>query len=419
MASGWLKTRGVRSCRLNRTNRGPQAIEKTSFSLDFIHSGSMRDSPHEALDVGKAKRYMLAMNRSIVRACLAFAVTITFLSCGPSTQPAIQPAVVAVPAKSDSLPHPVPAAHEQPPTACVVLEQALETRVKLRLFSQSRAVAELGGEPTAKLVLPAGLAIHPPMLEVAKNGVTLWTPYVHEELPLRPRRPIVLRDVVRPRGHRPIQWLSTRGPAVTVRYDLGNSFEPLSIEDQVACDAIGLNVADFDGRSAAGGDCEPGDQHLSIGESVDFSVAPGSEPSLSVTLRPSIDPRVAVRSSISGWSEVCLETTDEILVGWVKNAALSRNPLYLLGRGAGRGGRGGRKGRAASHHNWVRCRHEVALHASVDGQTAEVGKIAPGTPFDNEGRRGEYAIVDFWDSWITPVNDSVFLVETEVLKACR
>ncbi len=335
-------------------------------------------------------------------------------SCGPQTQQVPRPVAVATPVAPRS-----GAAQRDVSPNCTISEPALASRVSLRLRPGGDPVAEVGGKPSATLALPAQRGPEPPKLTLEKDGVLLFTPHDEEEAPLRLSRVLALRGMVVPHAFRPIEWQSVSGTQVTVRYYLGESFEPTSLGDVVACEDLGFNEVPYEAMDLFGRPCEPGEDNLVRGQNVTLrsSLEVTSE-QLTVRIAESAISYVDVWRRQDEWAHVCFPTDDEVVVGWVNQDALRSEPLDLIGRGYGVGGLGLR-GTSRSEPVWTRCSEELPLRAQRGEESGEVGRIRPGTRFEVEEKRGDFSVVDLWADWIDLQQDAQFLVPTSALAGCK
>lgn len=225
--------------------------------------------------------------------------------------------------------------------------------------------------------------------------------------------------MVVPHAFRPLEWLSVSGQQVTVRYDLGESFEPTSVGDVVACEGLGFNAASYEAMDLFGRPCDPGEENLVRGQNVTLrSSLEGDSEQLTVRISESAMAYVDVWRRQGEWAQVCFPTDDEVLVGWVRQTALRSEPLDLIGQGYGVGGLG-LAGTSRSEPIWTRCSEDLPLRAQRGEESGEVGRIRAGTRFEVVEKRPEFSVVNLWAAWIDLQQGAQLLVPTAALASCR
>ncbi|MEZ4234275.1 MAG: hypothetical protein R3B89_34185 [Polyangiaceae bacterium] len=344
-------------------------------------------------------------------AAFAFAFAFSHTACAPAERPPARPLVISPQQAPDRDAPERPARASRP---CTIREASLNDVVRFRTRPKGTVLAELV-DAAAHLELTESS----PRLELSKGGVVLWTPYDRAEHPLRFQRPVALAEVLTLAPGASVEWVEQRGGLELVRYTATEALHGAALEAEVACDALGLNLADFPM------DWDPDGEPCTLEDATPVSASAGTPPVL--TLPPGDEPITCVELERSGdfVRIAAADMNEAMLTGWVPSRFVSEGEDYggFGLRGIGGGGRA--YGRVPLNVDFVACPDDLRLFVEAGEAPVEVGVVRRGTPFQvlkDQASDPRFSRVDLWQTWIWPTSGQSlphFQVDTSRLHECR
>lgn len=230
-----------------------------------------------------------------------------------------------------------------------------------------------------------------------------------EDLALFPSRVITLAGVVIP-GSTRILRLGRATKGLTVRYQVD---EDVHLVHAVACADISLHPVAFNPIDGLVDE----DLHEAVAIEVDaLGVAESRTAAPVAHFSTEDEPETYVVERRGDRARIVWPRVGDVVTGWVDTTDLGDVLTHRIGRPWETGGLGlmGIGPRTSTV-----CDHDLVLHARVDAQQRQVGRVAAGTRLDLHDQRGGFTEISAPFTAISSAEDAAFLVESAALAGCE
>lgn len=324
-------------------------------------------------------------------------------ACSPAASPpttvVVEPTAPAAPAPVTDRepPAPAPPAVEAPgQQGCLLPSSGYHA---LRFRADGPPFASLGGT-SATIDLTTSGPSAGAAARAVRAGFTLQGIVAAEGITVVPARAVVIAGFVVPKPGAALPWKGTLPGTIKVSFALEADVEALpeaGLADLgLPCDAVSLDHAYFDPRTAAPRSPKEKEMLVRAGKVVPLSRTPEGPPvarlrltgdDLSVTLVLTRGRRALVRR----------EQQSALVFGWVSAADLHAPPADQIGEAYGIGDLGMVGKATPASVRTVRCDRDVPLVAEVAGERRTVGSVAAGTALVLLDRTGDLISVKLPD----------------------
>ena len=253
--------------------------------------------------------------------------------------------------------------------ACRIAEAGWAA-ASLRLRAGGVVFAKVTNAPTT-LVVPAGAPAAATAVlddqQVLVKGIV-----DKDELRFHPRVALVFAQFLIPKPRVKLAWLSSAAGKLRFGIDTGLR-SPERAEDDLPCEKLGLNLADFDARAMLTKQAKLPEK-VAARDDVELSDTRGGP----VLARLAAGERVEVVQVQGKHSKILIDASEHLVFGWVASADLAP-PGAALGYGTGYGRLGG------SHYTLLRgrtCARDLTLIVEIGDERAKVGTLRKGAQFE-------------------------------------
>lgn len=371
---------------------------------------------------------------SVVR-WLELAPLLGALGCGSEPRPAparsAPAAKIEIPA-AESTREPVLAEEAAPPAlaevrepenvACRLKETAWSTE-ELRLKDGGAVFGRAIAAPTS-MVMPAGEPRAP--VAVLDDAQLVVRAVVPKNVKLHARSAITLKGFLIPKAETALAWSGGKSGSLALGVNAkGVLAWPETVIDDVACDSVGLNVAQYSARDSVTKQAKLPEKDV-LREGVELAEVAGGP----FVARLSQGQSVELVAAKGNYQKILIDHWQFVVFGWVQKSDLGPH-MTGAGYGSGRGLMGVRHVRGIGGR---RCARDLTLVVEVGSERAKVGLLKRDTIFQTtepdagsepqgppgrKGREPRFIQVTMPNvRWLALVEGARLLVPEPELKEC-
>jgi hypothetical protein len=257
---------------------------------------------------------------------------------------------------------------------------------------------------------------------ITHGGFTIQGLVAADDLVIVPARAIAVGGFLVPTAETRLAWKATAPNSITVAVPTDAETEPAPDAhlDAVglACDAVALDPAGFDARTAAPRSVNERNGVLRSGRPVSLSLTPGGKPIATWHIALAEDAGVAVVAARAGSMLVRREQQKSIQFGWVRAADVTIVPDRDISESFSNGDYIVDPWQPPPVRAVVTCPRPLALVAAAGGERRTVGSVAVGTRLSLREAAGDLVPVALPEKLVAEDREATVGVLASHLQGC-